>query len=267
MAARILIIEDNEANLELMSYLLRAFGHTIVAARDGEQGLALARTERLDLILCDIHLPGIGGMDIAHRLRADPANDRVPLLAVTALAMVGDRETIMAAGFEGYFTKPIAPDTFVHQVEAFLRPALRGEPPSAASATTAPCASVRKGGTILVLDDLEVNRDLAFSILGRSGYEVITTGASAEALRLARDAAPDLILSDVCIGDESGFDFLREIKADARLKSVPFVFLTSTMTTESERRKGLALGAASYLFRPIEPEDLLREIAAVLRAA
>jgi two-component system cell cycle response regulator len=249
-----------------MSYLLRASGHTIIAARDGEKGLALACSERPDLILCDIQLPGIGGMEIARRFRGDPANGAVPVLAVTALAMVGDRETIMAAGFDGYFTKPITPDTFIQQVEAFLRPALRGRSAVATFATTAPSAPVQGGRTILVIDDKEDNRELASSLLGGSGYKVTTAGAMLQALQLAREAAPDLILCDVCMAGGSGFDFLREIKADARLKSVPFVFLTSTMTSESERRKGLALGATQYLFRPIEPEDLLREIAAALRA-
>ena len=118
MAARILIIEDNEANLELMSYLLRAFGHSVVAARDGVRGLEMARSGEADLVLCDIQLPGIGGREIASRLRADAAFDRLPLIAVTALAMVGDRETMLAAGFDGYIAKPITPDALV---EAVLR--------------------------------------------------------------------------------------------------------------------------------------------------
>jgi two-component system cell cycle response regulator len=181
--------------------------------------------------------------------------------------MVGDRETIMAAGFDGYFTKPITPDTFVQQVEAFLPSALRGSSAIPAFAATAPSAPVPGGRTILVIDDKEDNRDLASSLLGGSGYKVTTASAMAEALRLAREAAPDLILCDVCMAGGSGFDFLRAIKADAQLKSIPFVFLTSSMTSESERRKGLALGATQYLFRPIEPEVLLREIAAALRAA
>src|ERR1041385_1265644 len=126
MPTRILVVEDNEANLELMTYLLRAFGHAVISARDGNAGLALARAEKPDLVLCDIHLPGLSGMDVARSIRSDRALDGVPLIAVTAFAMVGDRETILAAGFDGYLAKPIAPEAFVQQVEAFLRPELRG---------------------------------------------------------------------------------------------------------------------------------------------
>lgn len=121
MAARILIIEDNAANLDLMAYLLRAYGHTVISASDGETGITAAREARADLVLCDIQLPDIGGAEVMDRLRSDPATAGTPIVAVTALAMVGDRESILAAGFDGYLAKPITPETFGRQVEAFLR--------------------------------------------------------------------------------------------------------------------------------------------------
>jgi two-component system cell cycle response regulator len=264
MPARILIIEDNDANLELMSYLLGASGHAIVAARDGHEGLEAAMRKEADLILCDIQLPKIGGMEIVRRLRSDPAFERIPLVAVTALAMVGDRETIMSAGFDGYLTKPIEPTSFVQQVEAFLPTQKRGTAQRAAVTDGARRPTRPPGRRVLVVDDQQVNLQLASSILGSSGYEVITASSMAEALRLVREATPHLILSDVCMADASGYDFIATIKADPALRSIPFVFVTSTMNTEQERQKGLALGAARFLFRPIEPQELLREIAACL---
>jgi two-component system cell cycle response regulator len=116
---KILIIEDNPANLELMTYLLRAFGHSVVSARDGAEGLELARREILDVIVCDIHLPNVDGYEVAHRLKLHPVLSRIPLVAVTAMAMVGDRDKVLAAGFDGYIDKPITPEIFVTQVEAF----------------------------------------------------------------------------------------------------------------------------------------------------
>jgi CheY-like chemotaxis protein len=118
--ATILIIEDNAANLDLMSYLLRAFGHTVIAATDGQSGIATARRALPDLILCDIQLPDIGGIEVVSRVRSDGALHATRVVAVTALAMVGDRESILASGFDGYLAKPITPETFVRQVEAFL---------------------------------------------------------------------------------------------------------------------------------------------------
>jgi CheY-like chemotaxis protein len=121
MSLRILVIEDNPTNLDLMTYLLKAFGHTVSAARAGEEGVRLALEEPFDLILCDIGLPGIDGLEVARRIRQAPALARVPLIAVTASAMVGDREHVLAAGFDAYISKPITPETFVQDVEKFVR--------------------------------------------------------------------------------------------------------------------------------------------------
>jgi two-component system, cell cycle response regulator len=121
MPARILIVEDNSANLYLMTYLLEAYHYLPLTAANGEDGVAMARREKPDLIVCDIQLPGMDGYAVAARIKADPTVSSIPLLAVTALAMVGDRDKVLAAGFDGYIPKPIDPETFVPSVEAFLK--------------------------------------------------------------------------------------------------------------------------------------------------
>src|SRR6266513_5587326 len=100
MPARILIVEDNPANLELMSYLLTAFDHVPLSAQSGEQGLMLAYQEKPDLIICDIQLPGMDGYSYARQVKTQTALRAVPLVAVTALAMVGDRDKVLASGFD-----------------------------------------------------------------------------------------------------------------------------------------------------------------------
>jgi CheY-like chemotaxis protein len=127
---RILIVEDNPANLALMSYLLRAFGYTVVSARDGEEGVEAARRERPDLVLMDIQMPKLSGFEAASRMREIDDLRTVPLVAVTAFAMVGDRERVLAGGFDGYLPKPINPETFVAEVEVFLAPTRRASRPS-----------------------------------------------------------------------------------------------------------------------------------------
>ena len=122
---RILVIEDNRDNLELMIYLLEAFGHETISALDGEAGVEAAGRERPDLIVCDIQMPRLDGFGVARQLKSEPALRNIPLVAVTALAMVGDREKVLAGRFDGYIPKPIAPETFVSQLEAYLAPTLR----------------------------------------------------------------------------------------------------------------------------------------------
>jgi CheY-like chemotaxis protein len=118
--ARILVVEDNPASLELVTYLLQAFGHTVLAATDGESGLAMLQEQPVDLIICDLQLPGLNGYEVARQVKEDPAVASTPILAVTAFAMVGDRDRILRAGFDGYIAKPIEADSFVSDIEQFL---------------------------------------------------------------------------------------------------------------------------------------------------
>jgi CheY-like chemotaxis protein len=120
MAARILVIEDNAESLEVMTCLLEAFGHTTFTACDGEQGLKVVSLQRPDLIICDLQLPGMSGFAVCRQLKNDPLLSSIPLVAVTAQAMVGDRERVLEAGFNGYISKPIAPRGFVEQVESYI---------------------------------------------------------------------------------------------------------------------------------------------------
>ena len=120
MGARILVIEDNEANLQLVHYLLGCAGHQVLLARDGVEGVDIAYVERPDLVICDLQMPRLDGYGVLRALRADPVTQTVPVIAVTAFSMPDDRLRVASAGFDGYLTKPIEPETFVAQVEAFL---------------------------------------------------------------------------------------------------------------------------------------------------
>lgn len=105
--ARILIIEDNPDNMMLAALVLRKAGHTVLSAVDAEAGLILARTELPDLILMDIQLPGMDGLEATVLLKADAATRAIPVIALTALAMHGDEARILAAGCDGYIAKPM----------------------------------------------------------------------------------------------------------------------------------------------------------------
>jgi CheY-like chemotaxis protein len=130
MSARILVVEDSPNNMYLMTYLLRAHTHTVIPAASGEQALGLARASCPDLIVMDLQLPGIDGQQTLTAMRSEPGLCDVPVIAVTSFALVGDRDRILAAGFDHYMAKPIDPATFTHEIDAYLPLDLRSSAPN-----------------------------------------------------------------------------------------------------------------------------------------
>ncbi len=121
--ARILVVEDHPDNMTLAVLLLQSAGHTVFSAIDAEAGLMLARTELPNLILMDIQLPGMDGLQATTLLKADTATRGIPVIALTALAMSGDEERIRAAGCDGYISKPMRVHEFLAAVAARLQAA------------------------------------------------------------------------------------------------------------------------------------------------
>ena len=117
---KVLIVEDNELNMKLFHDLLTAFGYQTIQARDGKKALELARAEMPDLVLMDIQLPEVSGLDVTKMLKADPELAGIPVIAVTAFAMKGDEQRIREGGCEAYLSKPISVASFVATVKRFL---------------------------------------------------------------------------------------------------------------------------------------------------
>lgn len=279
MPGRILIIEDNPANLDLMVYLLRAFGYTPVLAGNGRLGLELAQQEAdgalgpFDLIICDVQLPGMDGYTVAGKLRGTPGYEKTPLLAVTAMAMVGDREKLLAAGFTDHISKPIEPEIFVDRVESFLAPELRAPrviyPSEEHPAASAPPPRPRldhSSPLILMVDDVPNNIDFVKTTLEPFGYRLLSAPGVSAGVDVLRNAGErvDMVLCDLHMDPHDGRHFLDLRPELPELEGVPVIIISSTFTTEDECLDCLARGATLFIRRPIEPEALLTEIGRLL---
>ena len=293
--ARILIIEDNPANIELMSFLLSAYGHTPLNAPDGARGVAAARSELPDLIACDVNLPGMDGFQVLAALRQEPALAAVPVLAVTALAMAGDREKVLAAGFDGYISKPIEPESFVAELEAFLA----GTPPAAAAApapqaaapvaaTAAPAAPAPASNpwaaapepaastpvaadanaalarpTLLLVDDDRFMLGVLNDMLTGEPYRVLSAQSGEEALALLADEPVDVILCDQAMPGMRGTDVLAEA---ARRYPKTVRLMLSGQPDLSEIEAAIAAGVADeHYIKPVSAMQLRERLGAAFR--
>ena len=116
----VLVVEDNKDNLQIITYALRRAGYEVVAAETGEEGVEMAIAGHPFFIVTDINLPGIDGIELTRRIRASEIHGSIPIIAITSRAMRGDRETVLAAGCNGYFEKPFDPLTIVEQIHAVI---------------------------------------------------------------------------------------------------------------------------------------------------
>lgn len=272
-------------------YLLTAFGHQPLEAKDGAEGLSVMRRERPDLVLVDIHMPVMDGYEFARQVRADADFHAVPLVAVTALAMTGDREKILAHQFDGYIAKPVAPETLLAEIRKHLEPdpqdpavAPKPEGRAASCAEAAPDTRTQDFAPqpsgpaaaavalqpepqrpfVLFVDNSETNVRVVRASLEPSGYRVGVARSAEEGITEARRRKPDLIISDVHMPRQDGFEFLKRIMADPELSQVPFMVLTSSLLPDRDRQMALLRGAKRFLSRPIETEQLLAEVEACL---
>jgi two-component system cell cycle response regulator len=265
---QILIIEDNKTNRELMVYLLNTFGYSTCEAGNGRLGFEMAKKMSPQLIICDIQVPELDGYGVIRELRQDETLRGIPVVAVTASAMVGDRDRILAAGFDGYMPKPITAETFISELEKFLpadqRATARDAAATAASARRrkirVKSAAEESRGTLVVVDDVPENLEFARSTLQPSGYAVFTTNNVGSAMALMREKKPDALLCDLHMHPFDGLDLLDRIRSDSDLRRIPGGILSSTSTDPASGAHCVERGAAHFIRRPIEPEMLLAEL-------
>jgi CheY-like chemotaxis protein len=117
---KILVVEDNYTNMYIFSRILRKGGHEVIQATSGEEGVEIAIKEKPDLILMDIQLTDMDGLEATKKIKESKEGKDIPIVALTSYAMVGDREKALAAGCTGYIEKPINPDTFLAKIEKYL---------------------------------------------------------------------------------------------------------------------------------------------------
>jgi CheY-like chemotaxis protein len=258
--ARILIIEDEANNLDVARRIVRGAGHEALTATDGLTGLEIARRERPDAVLVDLLLPKLDGWSVTRAIREEPWAKKIPIIAVSALAMQADRERAREAGCDDFVTKPYAPAELRVLLSRYFsdssapKGATRASEPSASGITPA-----ERLGRVLVVDDEPSNVELIVRRLGGNGYETLTASNGHDAIAIATKEQPDLILMDIMMPGLDGWQATRLLKGDPKTANIPVVFVTARDRPE-DVAQGFEAGGIMYVNKPVEPVELFARV-------
>jgi len=247
MMPKILLVEDNEMNRDMLSRRLERKGHQVIIAVDGEQGVAIAQSQTPDIILMDMSLPVMDGWEATRKLRSIPKTSKIPIIALTAHAMRGDREKCLAAGCDDYDTKPVEFPQLLGKIQVLLE---RQQPVTALNKEeeVKPVAKP-ESSRVLIVDDLEANRDLLARRLKKQGFAIEEAENGRKALEVMQASNFDLVLLDIMMPEMNGYQVLEHLKADPKLRHIP-VIMISAMDEIEGIVKCIELGAEDYLLKP-----------------
>ncbi len=256
----ILIVEDEEATRTLLATLLGRGRFRTLEAGDAETGLELAGLHRPDCILMDIRLPGMDGLAATRLLKSDPRLRHIPVVAMTGFVGAEEERNALAAGCEGFLSKPFDTRSLLEYLERFLLKA--GQ--TAAIAGLHPGAPAERRARILIVDDEPQVVEVFERQLRGAGYECLRALGGLPALQLAQSEGPDLILLDVLMEDLDGLEVTRRLKGNLRTAGIPIILVTALHELEDKVR-GLAAGADEFLSKPVDGAELEVRIKSMLQ--
>jgi DNA-binding response OmpR family regulator len=274
VSARILVVDDERQNLDLMEAMLTSSGFDVLLAGGGEEGLRLAREQKPDLILLDLMMPGLSGFEVCARLKTDPQTGGIPVLFVTALSQISDKERALAAGGDDFLTKPYQRAELLARVEALLKVRHLNRDLDRALAylhelevtrhaqhprKPAPSVPPAEGaGTLLVVDDELLARQLFADVLRDAGYIAHEAENGEKALEIVRKEAIDVVLLDIMMPGMSGLEVLAKLGEVA--PDSPVIIVTANPTSDNAIA-ALRLGAFDFIVKGFKNEVMLTTVA------
>ncbi len=273
----ILVVDDEQQNLELIEAILLAASYEVSLAGGGEEGLAAAHEKRPDLIILDLMMPGLSGFEVCARVKTDPQTSGIPVLFVTALSQLGDKERALAAGGDDFLTKPFQRAELLARVEALLKVrhlnrdleralaylhelelARHADQPVRESRLPLPEPT---SGVVLLVDDELLPRQLYADVLRDEGYVVLEAENGHRALEIARQEAIDVVLLDIMMPGMSGLEALSKLGELA--PDSPVVIVTAHPTSDNAIA-ALRLGAFDFIVKGFKNEVMLTTVARAL---
>jgi len=248
MSAKILVVDDNPTNLKLVSDVLEFEGYDILKAVDAEEAQIVLGATLPDLILMDIALPGMDGLTLTRKLKAEEQTRSIRIVALTAFAMKGDEQKAFDAGCDGYITKPIDTRKLPVMVAEYL--------------ACSSAESQKNCMKIIVIEDRAVDIKLADLILSTAGHYVRSVEAVEAAFTAIQEDRPQLILIDLDLQDMDGLALVRKLKSVPDICDIHVVAVTCC-PEQYPKVAVLAAGCNVYLLKPISASELFDQLTAI----
>ena len=270
--ARILIAEDFPDIRNVLGLLLAPKGYEIMEAEDGRAAVEKAVSDHPDLILMDMSMPVLSGWEATRQIKADPRTAHIPVIALTAHALKGDRERAWEAGCDGFITKPIDNELLEHTIEQVLASHQTdqergGLAPAEVAVAETPRRSTDKllnihNQHILIVDADPQTADFISDKLKTRGYRTSVAERGEQALALMESDPADLVICEAVMPDTSGYEITERIKQNPRLSPTPVILVTEG---EIDWERGMRVGADDFLAKPINPAKMLVRVRSLVR--
>jgi two-component system, cell cycle response regulator len=282
---RILVVDDEPVNRELLDVILTEAGYEVLFACDGPAALEVAESQRPDLILLDLLMPGLSGLEVCQRLKQAPATARIPVIVVTAVGQLATKEAVLTHGADDFVTKPFRPDDLRARVQAMLavqpigqeldralaylrelEGARRGQAASAPSGTPDGPGRGRGEGSarslILLVDDDALMREFYGDLFTEQGFQVRTAGTGREGLSVVTSQPVEAVILDIVMPEMSGLELLETLRG--RDADLPVIMLTAHATSQNAIT-ALKLGAFDFIVKGQDPSLILLTVHRAVR--
>jgi PAS domain S-box-containing protein len=270
--ARILIAEDYPDIRNILSLLLSSSGYEIIEAENGRAAVDKALSEQPDLILMDMSMPVLSGWEATRLIKAEPKTSHIPVIALTAHALKGDRERAWEAGCDGFITKPIDNELLEHTIEQILAPDETTQEQDGQAPAEMAVAETTKRSTdkllnihnqhILIIDADNSSADFISAELRARGYRTSVVDSREHAVALMEIERFDLVICEVEMSDSTGYEITEQIKQNSLMPFTPVILVTEG---EIDWERGLEAGADDFLAKPINPSKLLVRVRSLVR--
>jgi DNA-binding response OmpR family regulator len=272
MAERILVVDDEEVNRELLEAILSSDGFEVEMAVDGEAALTQATASPPDLILLDLLMPNMTGLEACQRLKQAPATSDVPIIVVTAVGQVATKEAVLTSGADDFMTKPIQPEdlrlrvgamlkvrrirqdldrtlAYLHELEAARQTQRRDALARVVAEDSGGSLQAPTPMPILLVDDDALTRQFYGDLLVEQGFRVFAASTGPEGLALAREHPPEVAILDIIMPDMTGLEVLERLRAED--PDLPVMMLTGYPTSQNAIA-ALKLGAFDFIIKGLD---------------